>query len=101
MVLKLQGHQELSVRGKRMWKRKKDGTGGSVSGDSVEEANEAPSGFCGRAGSSGYDEGSGSCNTQNRVREGGQCQGPGTLLLLIGCGSQRQAFHQGSTKHNA
>ena len=43
-----------------------------------------PSGFCGRAGSSGCDAGSGSCNTQNRVRKG-EAQGPGGTLLPDRC----------------
>ena len=77
MVLKLQGHQELSVRGKRMWKSEEKMGQEEVSAVETQwEKQMKPSGFCGRAGSSGCDPGSGSCNTQNRARKG-EAQGRG------------------------
>lgn len=96
VVLKLQGHQELSVRGRECGRVKKDGTGGSVSsGDSVEEANEAHRGSAGGQGRVATMKGQAAA-AQNRVRKG-TAQGPGAPCFLIDVGSQRQAFHQGSS----
>lgn len=92
MVLKLQGHQELSVRGKRMWKSEEEMGQEEVSAVETQWKKQMkPSGFCGRAGSSGYDEGSGSCNTQNRVRKG-TAQGPGCTLLPDRCGESETSI---------